>query len=165
MKEKNILDRLLEKAKIKDVNNCWEWQAATASGYGTMRDEHMMMDGAHRISWRLFNNKWIPANYVVMHSCDNKLCINPNHLSIGSQKDNVIDMFKKNRQVSPEYLSKILSKETGEKNRNAKLNKEIVLEIRKLYSENISQREIARRLNVHYANVWAIVHNKSWSHI
>ncbi|KKM00856.1 hypothetical protein LCGC14_1800190, partial [marine sediment metagenome] len=107
---------------IKNKNGCWEWKNATdTSGYGLFwkNGKHHK---AHRISWELHNGK-IPKGLLVLHTCDNPLCVNPNHLWLGTNQDNQNDMYAKNRG----------KKATGEKHGCAKLTWEVVRIIRKLY--------------------------------
>ena len=92
-----LIDRLLRKLVVDQHTNCWEWQGGKNNiGYGMIRDGQQMRT-THRVSYEEHNNTPIPAGLVVMHSCDNKLCCNPQHLSVGTMKDNMHDMIKKNR--------------------------------------------------------------------
>jgi hypothetical protein len=95
--ELSLLERLLNKIKIDMITDCWEFQGGKNNlGYGMIRDGKSMRT-AHRVSYEEHNNTSIPANLVVMHSCDNPSCVNPAHLSIGTRKQNTIDMFNKGR--------------------------------------------------------------------
>lgn len=90
--------RFMEKVSVAKNGDCWEWRASKhRQGYGQFR-----MDGstqlAHRASWMIFKGE-IPAGMCVCHSCDNTACVNPDHLWLGSQRDNVRDMDKKGRRV------------------------------------------------------------------
>ena len=92
-----LLERLLKKIEINNNNNCWEWRAGKNNlGYGMIRDGKQMRT-AHRVSYEEHNNTKIPANLVVMHSCDNPQCVNPSHLSLGTRQDNTKDMIQKGR--------------------------------------------------------------------
>lgn len=92
-----LLDRLLRNIIINDVTDCWEWQGGKNNiGYGLIRDDKKMRT-THRVSYEEHNNTIIPAGLVVMHSCDNPSCCNPQHLSLGTMKDNIQDMIQKNR--------------------------------------------------------------------
>ena len=75
---------------------CWEWKGARNQyGYGIIRHEGRVLR-AHRWAWSLVNGP-IPEGLVVMHSCDNRGCVNPDHLSVGTQADNLRDMWAKGR--------------------------------------------------------------------
>lgn len=91
-------------AKVdKESTECWLWTASTfREGYGkfqvgTNRDTNRI-DYAHRISWRLANGCEIPAGLHVLHTCDNPLCVNPNHLYLGDAKQNATDRVRRARQ-------------------------------------------------------------------
>jgi hypothetical protein len=95
--ELSLLDKLLNKIIINQYTGCWEWQASTNNiGYGMIRDGKKMRT-AHRVSYEEHNNIRIPNHLVVMHSCDNPKCINPQHLSLGTRSDNTKDMISKGR--------------------------------------------------------------------
>lgn len=92
-----LLNKLLNKIIVNPVTDCWEWQAGTNNiGYGMIRDGDKMRT-AHRVSYEEHNNVQIPKGKCVLHSCDNTKCVNPNHLWLGSHKDNTQDMIRKGR--------------------------------------------------------------------
>lgn len=135
-------------------DECWNWQAASQSGgYGQFWDGKRDVL-AHRYVWKLANGS-IPKRMCVLHHCDNRKCVNPNHLFLGTRIDNNRDMVQKNRQVK------------GEDNGRSKLTKDQVLKIRKIYTKEneIMQRELAEEYNVSIAQISHIVNRKSWKHI
>jgi hypothetical protein len=83
------------KTNIKIINNCHEWQGAIASdGYGVLYDfRDKQTRRAHRLAYELFVGE-IKNNLYVCHSCNNKKCINPNHLYLADNKQNQIDAVK-----------------------------------------------------------------------
>ena len=92
-----LLERLLNKVIVNDITDCWEWQGATNNiGYGMIRDEKKMRT-THRVSYEEHTQTKIPRFLCVCHSCDNTICVNPNHLWLGTMKDNTQDMFAKGR--------------------------------------------------------------------
>lgn len=97
--------------KIEKKKDCWIWTACKRgkTGYGAFKLNGKVID-AHRISYKLHNGE-IPKGLYVCHTCDNRLCVNPNHLFLGSPKDNWQDGFNKGRikllgGISKEKLKK-----------------------------------------------------------
>lgn len=107
MKEMHIHARLMNGLGHVNERGCWIWGRSTmSSGYGHIssgRREGIRMLGAHRVSYEMFNGP-IPPGLVVMHSCDEKLCINPAHLSVGTKSENSRDMTRKGRNFSAPRL-------------------------------------------------------------
>ena len=97
-------------------NGCITWEGPTcASGrYGRVNG-FSKIKTAHRLSYELVFGE-IPENLVVMHSCDNGLCVNSDHLSLGTQSDNMLDCAAKNRHPG------MFKNQSGENNANAKPN-------------------------------------------
>lgn len=87
-----------DKAEKIPFHTCWEWIGANSGkqkyGILTFRGKTYK---AHRLAWELHNKKEIPYGSVVAHSCDNEACINPLHLWLGTQKENVRDCIDKKR--------------------------------------------------------------------
>lgn len=83
------------------VTGCWDWtgKIRKRDGYATFthRPSNTNEARANRISWRLFHNKDLQNDVCVLHKCDNRKCVNPDHLFVGSQRDNVEDMCYKHR--------------------------------------------------------------------
>lgn len=130
--------------------------------YGTFRK-------AHRLAWMLAKGT-IPEDTHVLHRCDNPACVNPKHLFLGSQHDNMRDMNKKRRngwakkgndnglRRHPELAAR------GERQGHAKLTTEKVRWIRALCEEH-TQQEVASLLGVGQMTVSDIVRRKTWAHV
>lgn len=87
--------------KVQKTETCWIWTAAIRgkSGYGCLKYRNKIID-AHRVSWMIHYGE-IPKGLCVCHHCDNRKCVNPNHLFLGSHKDNMQDCSLKGRIVIP----------------------------------------------------------------
>lgn len=86
--------------KVQKSDGCWWWiSVRNEDGYGQFRNDELgRMEGAHRFSWRLTHGD-IPHGMCVLHHCDNPPCVNPDHLFLGTQQDNIADMHAKGRYV------------------------------------------------------------------
>jgi len=102
-KVKKLEDRFWALVDKKGKNDCWEWLGfRNVRGYGhfsvdSRAGKYRRKSNSHRVSFMLYTNKPIPDGQLVCHKCDNKLCVNPKHLFLGSPKDNTWDMIKKGR--------------------------------------------------------------------
>ncbi|MEG4805772.1 HNH endonuclease signature motif containing protein [Microcoleus sp. ARI1-B5] len=106
-----------------------------------------------RVMFELHNGK-IPEGICVCHKCDNRACVNPEHLFLGTQQENMTDMANKGRSTR------------GSKNPQAKLNEKQVLEIKRLLSEtNLSHQKIADLFNVDRKILSGIKNEKNWKHV
>lgn len=101
--------------KVNKTDTCWIWTAALGGGGYGQCTINKITHKAHRLSYRYFNGE-IPANMVVMHKCDNRVCVNPLHLKLGTVQDNIKDMFNKGRQGgnSVKSLTKVEIDEVNE---------------------------------------------------
>lgn len=136
----------------KDKNDCMNWLSSIMyRGYGTFGRRikgKPVKFRAHRFSYQLYKGK-IPKGMLVCHSCDNRKCVNPDHLFLGTAKDNTQDMINKNRNNCG----------------GRKLTIKKVLSIRKLHNHGISQAKIAKIFKISQPNIWSIVTNKTWKNI
>ena len=144
---------------VNKTSSCWLWTGATNSvNYGMfyVRKRRVL---AHRYSLEI-NGKKLTSKDVVAHKCDNSLCVNPDHLFIGTQADNLADMRKKGRG-SFDGLKYGRGKR-GETNANHKLTSEQVIEIRKS-TEKVGK--LAKKLGVSHSVVSNIRNGKTWKHV
>ena len=136
--------------KVRITPGCWEWTASRqTNGYGQIgvgTRPHL----AHRVSYELHYGD-IPDGLVVRHKCDNRLCVNPDHLLTGTAADNVRDAQERGRLAY------------GERNRSTRLSEEQVREIRDL--RGAPQKEVAARFGVTQAHVSNIQTGKRRSHV
>lgn len=167
---------------VRKSEGCWLWVGSRFSnGYGRVYRKvgfrNYEQVGAHRVSWEIHYGK-IPDGLWVLHKCDNHQCVNPAHLFLGTQTDNMRDMVNKGRhysRVRPQAMArgerhgsrtKPWRVERGEQHYNAVLSEALVLEIRRLAETGLSGAEIARRLNqCSTVNVNRVIRRDAWKHI
>lgn len=141
-------NRYWENVNKKTINECWEWIGSkTSAGYGIIFFNGKSIY-AHRAIFLLLQKNNIAEELIVCHKCDNPSCINPKHLFIGTQKDNIEDMINKKRN------------RYGENTYNAKLSNEDVLQIRKLNQDGIKQKDIAKIFNIDAGHISDIINMK-----
>lgn len=146
-------DRFQTKFVPEPNSGCWLWTGGSFSErYGRIK-----IDGAdllaHRVAWELYRGE-IPEGLCVLHRCDTPFCINPNHLWLGTHKDNHLDMVTKGREV---YVN-------GERHGRRKLTADQVKQIRESISRKIrgTQRALARKFGVTDSNIAFIKNNRTW---
>lgn len=144
----------IEARTVPEPNTgCWLWAGARdKDGYGRYRISRAKYERAHRGAYRMVHGC---ADGVVMHSCDTPSCVNPDHLRLGSQNENVRDMDRKGRRV----------RIRGERQGNAKLTEEAVRSIRaqRLNGEPLSR--IASAHGVSMVTAWRAASGVYWKHV
>jgi len=133
------------------LDECWPWQAALVHGYGILSFQGQMLK-AHRISYFLHYGE-LPDDLCVCHRCDNRQCVNPAHLFLGTYADNRADCVNKDRQSK------------GSKNGKSKLTPDQVQEIRRLYEMGRSQSVLARQFDISRSAISAIITSTNWGHL
>lgn len=167
-KPKPLLFRFWSKVDIKDnPDECWNWRACISNkGYGRFMINRKVVP-ASRMSYIITNGP-IVGKYEVCHTCDNPLCVNPNHLFLGTRKQNMEDAKNKGRLSSGEKHSKLCTgnRAVGERSGKSKLTEKQVREIRRLYTTTeTSYKKLAKRFAVSPSAVAAIIKNKRWTHL
>ena len=151
--------RFWSKVAKAGENECWSWLGCrSGSGYGSFRvicDGKEKMRGAHRVSYELEHKMKLTKDQHILHSCDNPICVNPVHLSVGTHAENMADRNEKGRQSR------------GTNHGAAKLTDDQVREIRKTYAEiaDSTQQKLAKKYGVSGKTISNIVNNKKWKHI
>ena len=147
-------ERFWSKTRYNRTTKCVEWVASKNSkGYGRFQLGGIIgMQMAHRLSYEAHKGP-IPAGLSVCHSCDNPSCVNPDHLWLGTVKDNAEDAVKKGRYRN------------GERHVQATYTTEQVMGIRADYLAGRSVDEICNRYGVKPTFVHDIVGGRSWKHV
>ena len=140
--------------QMPGIGPCWVWLAGCTSGYGYfyLRNPYRQI-GAHRLSWQLAMGP-IPDELWVLHHCDNRKCVNPGHLFLGTNLDNIADRTRKGRG----YMR------PGAAHPRAKLAEQDVISIRQQYAlGSTSYRKLAAIFNVSERTVRGIVRREYWA--
>lgn len=139
------------------MSGCWLWEGSTnEDGYGRFWNGHRRI-GAHRQSWIEARGQ-IPVGLSVLHRCDNPACVNPNHLFLGTQLDNISDMKTKGRARNRPHL--------GEQHPMAILTESQVIEIRRRYAEgSVMMAHLGAEFGISRQSVSDVIKRKSWRHV
>lgn len=150
-KIESLDDRMNKYSFINSETGCIEWSGfKNHDGCGRI-SVGKRMEMAHRVSWESKNGT-IPDGIQVLHKCDNRCCINPDHLFLGTQLDNMVDMNLKGRQVT----------QRGESSWHAKLTES---DVRKIRNDPRTTKQIAAVYGVGFASISKIKTRKTWNHI
>ena len=142
----SLKERILDTIKIDAKSDCWNWQGSVSRvGRGRLK-VNRKVTFAYRASYEAFIGE-IPKNMLVCHRCDNPLCVNPEHLFIGTSKDNTLDAVKKGRHPKHEFHNK------------AKLDKNKVADIR---SKRLTAKEYSDLYDVHWSTIYNVWRGNTW---
>ena len=136
-------------SKVQRGPGCWEWQACLeTTGYGYYRYDGRSQV-AHRVSWKITNGP-ITNGLFVLHTCDNRKCVRPSHLFLGTKKDNTQDAIVKGRHKH------------GEESVHAKLTEK---DVKKIKKDRRTQHVIAQEYGIVQQHVSNIKNGHKWKHI
>lgn len=154
------LERFEEKIERITESGCWLWthglssQKVAKDSYGVFRLTKEKGEKAHRAAWMLFKGE-IPDGMLVCHRCDIPSCVNPAHLFLGTNAENMADMKAKGRAKGRK----------GESHPSAKLNEEKVVAMRKLFEAGMTSYELAPIFGVSKSLVHVVVSRQNWKHV
>lgn len=154
-KSKKAVERFWDRVHKGGRDDCWPWTGwKDRDGYGALSVSGRFTR-AHRFSYRLHFGD-IPEGMLILHDCDNPSCVNPRHLIIGSNLDNMQDKERKGRG----------RRVHGEQHVNAKLTTKMVLEIRRLYATGrYTQYQLAAQFRVNQPRISKIVNQLIWKRV
>lgn len=141
-----------EKVRLTaDTARCWEWQGCRLkTGYGTT-SLFNKKTRAHRMAF-YFANGYMPKHFV-LHSCDNRLCVNPNHLSEGDAARNLREMSERGRSYH------------GNRHHFCKITEADAIRVKAMLSDGVPQADIAREFGIVQSAVSRINTGKNWKHV
>lgn len=142
------------KVNIQSLDECWLWLGnPQKSGYGrlSINNHHYL---AHRVAYALHNGSF-PDELFVLHSCDNRLCCNPQHLFLGTHLDNMRDMSDKGRHHDTK----------GDKHPQRKLTSQDILSIRTRYINGDKQIDLSKEYGVRQSTISSIIRGHIWKHL
>ena len=136
-----------------DTKECWLWMyGLNRNGYGKFKLKTKSY-GAHRLMYLLYNGT-IPDKMYVCHSCDNRKCVNPGHLWLGTASDNMKDMHKKGRAPNK-----------GDTHWKARLKAEDIPVIRELSAAGARNVDMATKFHVDKCTIAHVLSGRTWAHI
>ncbi len=140
---------------VKRLGRCWVWTAGRfRSGYGGF-----WLSGrsakAHRAAYQLLVTR-VPDDTCLLHRCDNRLCVRPSHMFLGTRADNNADASAKGRARCG----------TEERHGAAKLTRKKVVKLRAEYAVgDVTQHELAIKYGVGQVAIWKVIHRRTWAHV
>lgn len=161
-------ETIISRCSVEPNTGCWLWtENLNQWGYGKIciQKKHWI---AHRAAYTIFNGK-IPNGILVLHKCDTRACVNPNHLFLGTNQDNMFDMVKKGRSASGDRNTSRKNPHLqvrGSSSAQAKLNEDDVLKIKLLLKQKkLTQKQIGKMFGVGSRNINNINVGLTWKHV
>jgi hypothetical protein len=131
-------------ARVDKTAECWNWTGSIQSrgyGDGSFGGRRLLV---HRLSWELAHDEAPPRGLSVLHRCDNRRCVRPEHLFLGTPADNTLDMMQKGRQVT------------------CKLTRENAIAIREACAAGVAYRQLAMQYGVSPSTIKAVASRQNW---
>ena len=138
-------------SRVDKSTECWNWTGRVdkTTGYGKVSFMRRRNCSPHRIAYEL-SFGGIPKGMWVLHKCDNRMCCNPDHLFLGTYRDNIDDMVSKGRSLK------------GEKNVKAVLTENTVRKIKRMLTRGYRQIDISRDMGIKSVTIQAIASGRNW---
>ena len=144
-------------SNVDKSGDCWLWtKCKDTHGYGQLKQAGKLLR-AHRVSWTLSNGA-IPKGRYILHKCDAPACVRPEHLFLGTAKDNSDDMIAKNRDNHSLNVK-------GSAHGQARLSESQVLDMRQRHKGGEAIDSLAQRYRISYGHAWGIIRRKYWAHL
>ena len=150
--EAPLIDRFLRRVNkqgkkvSEELGHCWEWQGAKyVTGYGQLLQSTWGVLSTHRWSYKYYSGNDIPEGYEICHRCDNRCCVNPDHLTCEPKQENIRQMNERNPKAF-----------------NRKFTKEDVANIKLLRAEGLFYKEIAQRYGVNRRTIERLCLDKTY---
>lgn len=141
-----------------DGDRCWNWIGPLdTKGYGMVYIRQKFLR-AHRVSYALHFRVKLTLEEKLCHRCDNRRCVRPNHLFVGTLSDNTQDMMSKGRWKKPPLIQ-------GDTHHHALLTSSIVSEARRMHAEGWSCGKLAKKYGVAYPTMKQAVNRTTWKHV
>jgi len=160
MARKNTLNDFWAKVDKQGFDDCWNWKGYTKDSTGKNGYGKFKLNGrtlmAHRVAYELTKDLITPG-LVVRHKCDNRACCNPNHLEVGTLRDNSMDCVRRGRHAK--------AAPKGEKHGRAKLTEHQVKSIKLRLLNGETHVDIARDYSVSRSTISLIAEGKHWRHV
>lgn len=155
-----IREDFMQWVVINEETGCWEWNMSRSEnrgGYGqkVINYKHY---ASHRLAWLVFRGE-IEDGLFVCHKCDNPPCCNPDHLFLGTPKENQNDAWSKGRLALPTNAPR------GSQVYGSALTAEQVYEIRQKFDAKHSRRQLMRDYGVSKASIYRIGNRETWKHL
>jgi hypothetical protein len=155
-------------ARVEKSDGCWVWNGPRHKSrrgvltYGRIRVGRAPV-GTHRISYELFKGE-IPKGLVVRHKCDNPPCVNPDHLELGTHKDNQYDAIERGRHVATMKYEDV-NWARGERQGSAKFTEDDIRAIREKRAKGMSTRALGEEYGVRDSHISMITLRQIWKHV
>ena len=153
-KYEQVEERFWSKVAVSGADACWRWTASSAGGYGLFRFNGKSRR-AHRIAWELYHGDAIPEGQLALHTCDQRACVNPHHIYLGTHKDNTNDTTERGRW----------NHKKGEDHAASKLTNDDVLSIVARYNAGESGRSIALDYDIGFSAIHRIMSGQTWADV